>query len=768
MEFQVYNAITEQKLNFKIEKGSTDERVMNVIYAANGIGKSSLANILSAALDDQGKSVVHYMTKEQSSVKILTGKKNIQNIFKYDRDYVDNSVALYKQKLIVAPRESTKYVALKQANDEYIKDFINKYNSGTSTVTNELIKNKNLLKNTRLQFFDVKNLNYNNETMQNRVNNIIFQLSDFKTVKLDAKDLKNIDLIEISYYLNDEFINEINTIKEIVDSTIKETFPEISTGDYELYKAIYNYLINNKTSTTTCLMCGVTTLNPQLIEERLTTIKNIIENHEKLAKQPTFNKLITFSEQTFNGAFLLAIKKLLLKVDNNNIVSVALKINELFLSYDVKNIKTKYEDYLLEQIHDTLKDDFPFKLFNDNKNNLAELEKKNKQSLNLSIVEKFKENLKNMGFKYYADVKVTLNSAGLIDIAFTNIDLINLFRDVLSESEKTIISLSLFLAIAQGKDALIIIDDPVDSHDQKNKYYIVNHIYDFVVHNDVYLLLLTHDLSLSQLSSSIGNNLKPRNMLLTSNELVEIRGTSIYFTSFYNYISKVMDELRNWTTDTLPFVIPIAVLLRYEAKYQYLFHDEVNLSITPPCTTKDASIMLKREDIKTIGFNDVSNNIMHYNANVDAVKLISELKKSLKATFKGTVSNQFTKVNDTIDLLKTTIQALEDTNIYKEQTVTQFGKELIVILKGILLRVSVEKEMLGSLPRPPRQTLESTFNLYLSNPNKKDDLVVFYKKNKGILNDFSHLDNGIEVLFNYQENELSGLFKELGDILNPS
>jgi len=760
MKLEIYNSITKQSIALNILKTNVDNKKnINVIYASNGVGKSSLANIIDCALTSKGADVVNRFDNEVSSVKLIENLENIKNIYKYDRAYVLNSSDIYNEKLIVAPKIAQRFVELSQKNDSVKNEFVKNYKS-LREITDILSKKKVLLSKTRLSNLTTKT------TDQEKVGGILNELAKISEDKLKDTRLTIVDILEIKEYLDDDLLSKFDECKRQIDDLIKEQIPEISSIDFDLYEAIYAFLKGNESFVgSKCLMCGDTIFTEGKIAERCIEIKGIIEMHNKKSSNQVFAKYKSFCGNDYESPILNKLKCLLKTVNANNITDISLQASDVISDIDASLIRSSYEEHILNLV---LAKNGISKLvgsYNENLHALAKLEKDYEARINENIIIKFKNLMQIFGFKYFEQMQTILNPGGMIEITFHKIQISELYNEILSESEKTILSLSLFLAIADTSNALIIIDDPVDSHDQKNKYFIINQIYDFVSTSDVLALVLTHDMSLSQICSYIGASLLVSNSLLTRNGLIPIVPPSIYFEPIYSYIYSVSECIRSvGYADTKNLIIPISILLRYLSNFQKKFYKDIIICQIDQAKPLNASIIINRSRVREIGFDKVSEQVLHYNDSFNANDLIVEIGEYFQMDFCGNVMSTLSTNMDTIGMLVIIRQYLNNPANYPLKNIPQFAKEFSLMIHGIILRVGLEKKMLNGATRTSRQELDDIALSFRAVNSSDHALYQFYSRNKPILNDFCHLESGIEVMFDYHDEDIKELIDELNSI----
>jgi len=145
---------------------------------------------------------------------------------------------------------------------------------------------------------------------------------------------------------------------------------------------------------------------------------------------------------------------------------------------------------------------------------------KNK-SLWQDAVDEFENRFIDMPFRMQIKNKpdaVLRNETPTLEFLFkgSEIDRDEMVEDILSQGEKrAFYLLNIIFEIKvrrdSGQDTLFIIDDPADSFDYKNKYAIVQYLYDLSQEDQFYSIVLTHNFDLYRtLSSRLGINSENR------------------------------------------------------------------------------------------------------------------------------------------------------------------------------------------------------------------------------------------------------------------
>ena len=120
--------------------------------------------------------------------------------------------------------------------------------------------------------------------------------------------------------------------------------------------------------------------------------------------------------------------------------------------------------------------------------------------------------------------------------------------------------------INSNSENIIIIDDPIDSHDQKNKWFILNNIVELLINSKSTVIIFTHELMVSKMIKEISRDIETTNFVLNKTALNEITGPSLYFSNLYDYIYEVIKDLEISGIDNEKYFLPLSFLMRYLSK----------------------------------------------------------------------------------------------------------------------------------------------------------------------------------------------------------
>lgn len=724
------------------------KKCINVVYASNGVGKSSTAQIIQSKYDNDVKTLNLFNPNLISSIDVNQDDYGIVNSFRYDRAFAIDSVSLYEGKLIIAPNTAKELGAISEATKQLKNGLVNSYKKTNIFKDKILIKYDTFLKGTKLEKFCLKSLNKNHADI------LYEQLKNILEENIECGELEVNELIEYGLIFDINLLKELEQFNDEISNEVSNEFPEINNKDYEFYRSLLNYMSNNEDLINKiCLMCGKTVLDEEIVTTRIKIIKNIIDNY---LNTKNGNKLLTlideFTKHSFTSKSLISAQKLARKITSKNISEMVVKILDIFAKFDIESIRINYENCILKKIMKNNNIFSDVSLIKNNEVKVDNLSKKNKSKISDTVKNKFMTSLKNLGFKYCDNTTISIDDAtNSLVLKIRNLSVEELYNNILSESEKTLLSLSLFLAISNGEsNTMLLIDDPIDSHDEKTKWFITNQIIEFYKNSDVLLIIFTHDLSFSKTISRI-SDLPQKCLVMSSSEIVEVENPSLFFQNIYDYIFDVQNEIKTLSQNAKYF-IPLAFFMRYLSKFQKKLYSEFVMHSLTSTPTIPLVGMLRR-DVKEIGFNLLSNLFVHYNGHFDSQDLLNKISSFMITEYNDSVLPPYFLTNASSEVL--IYELICDIGIG-----TQYDKEIVTILYSLLIRNIIEKKFLGGSPRAGRISLRQIANNYKS-ANGEDDLYRFYILNKTLVDDFAHIEAGIDVLLTYDYTYVVGKYNEI-------
>ncbi|WP_264229513.1 hypothetical protein [Acholeplasma laidlawii] len=721
--------------NIKQNKDGKPVPNLNLIYASNTSGKSSTANIIYKHFNNE-EQLENKFDGKKSSIKIIYDDNNISNAYKYDREFASKSTEFYKNELIIAPKNAKAVVDNRSSMDENRKEVV--FNYKKNDVYSELKKiDSKLYKAEKIYSFSLSSLKEGDHW-----NNICNELVNvYQKSNMICYDFSILELID---FASDKtsFFNQCLKSDEEIKEMIYNDFPDIDSNDSDFYSKLVEYLSNkqDKLIDKLCLMCGKTILTKEIIQERINVLNlKIKEYSDSVISNKFLVEFEAFKNQKFHSDLFIGFQTSLRMASNSNLIFKLTEIGNKLSQINLNVIKKNAFDCIISKI---LEDHKISELITERVQLIEksrEIAKENKQVINTETVKKFNETLKHLQFKYFDKAKIELDSnQNIIKINFDNIEIGEMFREILSESEKSILSFSLFKAIIKTEsDSMIIIDDPIDSHDQKNKWFILNNIIELLMNTTSTVIVFTHELMVSKMIKEINQNIEFTNFVLTKSDLTEITGPSLYFSELYNYIYEVIGQLERLGTDNEKYFLPLAFLMRYLSKNQFKLIREIDFHCSSPLDPN----LIKRREVKEIGFNSLSDDFVHYK-NVDSNQLLNDIEKVLKLNRISTTKPSYFKTSIDTDILIEEI-------IRDIGTKEQYDKELSKIMTSLLIRNILEKKIRAFVSVPSGRTNMSKLVDIYRTTYGDDNLISFYNKNKAMVNEFAHLESGIDALLTY-------------------
>lgn len=721
-----------------------EKKCINLIYAPNGVGKSSTSLILHSKYNSDIEVINHFDNNKKSNIDVIVDDYAINQSFRYDKSFAINSVSLYEGNLIISPENAVELSNLENKKSIALDKLVKEYKATEICKSLVLYNNSKVFKGTILEKFSLKSPN------KQHSDNLYIHLKSVMNDTTECSSLTIDELIDIGGLADVKFISRIKSFLKEIDNQILDDFPEIDRMDYRFFKIVHDYMFGNKELIDKiCVMCGETTLTKELIDKRLKEIKKSITNYSEKEKG---NELLEMINQFILTDFLSEdfkfSKTLAISINKENIYEKLLEIDKLLSKHDFNIIGKKFLKCILIKIHNIKEIKSIIASISSSELSLEKMYKKNKNIINSNVKLKFITSLTELGFKYIADTTVSIDdktNSLILKIKGKTVN--NLYQEILSESEKTLLSLSLFMAIANNKkETLVIIDDPIDSHDEKTKWFIINQIIEFYKKSEVLLVVFTHDLSFSMTVEKV-SKIQQNCFIMDTNKMKKITKPSMHFMEIYDFIFCVEDKIIANPTNAKYF-LPLALLMRYLSKNQKKLYSEF---ITPPTTG-----ILSREKVKEIGFGDISNSFVHYDSSVNSIKLLRDVESFMRISIKDiTLPSYFCASIDSTVLIEKLINDIGIT--------TQFDIEIITILYSILVRNSLEKRMLSGRTRLPRESLGEIAGNY-KNINGEDKIYRYYILNKTMVDDFAHIESGTEVLLAYDLDTVKAKYNELKTI----
>lgn len=749
IKFEVYNSIIDshfKEVSFQtevVEEGKKYRNV-NLIFASNASGKTTFSTIIENYFD-KVELPENRFTKNKSSMKVLVNDENFNKVYRYDKMFSSKSTDLYKGELIISPKNADVIVKTKQNIDDMLKKLLDIYKHTSSYA---ILKNyTDSLKDSPISKLAAKRFMGGSEIDIYKILSTELTTSDL-CKNFSIEDLLDLMTMDVSFL---DFCNDIN---EETISLIKDTFPDIDKDDVTFYNELLKYLTNSthKVLDNICLMCGKTKITPEILNERIDYINNQIKLFQTtLSNNQFFSKFNTFMENSFRSKLLTEFQTGLKGKQSEDLIKASVKIGNRISELSVLDVKRDGFKCIIKKI---LHDSSLTNQIESIKNQYLSLDKiqqDNSNVLDEKVKEKFKNNLIEMQFKYATIMSVQLKDE-TISITFNDMEISDLYNEVLSESEKSILSLSLFLAIIKDYDrSIVIVDDPIDSHDQKNKWFILGKINEYFSNNNALVIILTHDLDVSKSLNQIDSTMKYSNYILTPKGINKISGPSLYFSDINTFVYNIKTEAEKaHALDNEKYILPIGFLLRYLCKNQCKFLNEINTWAVDPLPANT----ITRKMTKNIGFDNISNFFVHYKSGVNSEELVKDLYCILKVDRRSNVRPPYICSSIDSDLLIEGV--ISDISSNK-----QYDKDLGKILTALLIRNLIEKKMTSKVSSSTDVTLGDCVRTYKARFGDIDPLYMFYISNKFMINAFAHLESGVDALLTYDNDHIIDQLKLL-------
>lgn len=556
-------------VNYKgIKRFKYDETRINIFYGQNGIGKTTIKDIIS--LSARGEVITENRNidlMEQPSIidaKVFRDGK----VLKFDEEYVGQYVynqgslkdsnkyqVLFSKALIDKTKEEAAEITkLLHFNNDILTDlsiaFSKQDKMFNDYFTNNGIKTKlkNIVKTEVGLEIDQEKLSFTKTTTDLHIwwrdgfqkywdtskKNCIFCNQDITNSPI--KDiLENKKNNNINHETQTKFLNETNIFNDVLSNDFSKTIEKLKTAVIESYSK------------------DVTTELTEVKDELLPFIQL---NQVILSKQARITKYIY-------------------KFENLNLTDLEIKNHESILNEEYCNRIDEYNKNL--KLIEKAKEDYELKL-QTTKKILASMIKSNEMLFN-DILSTFGLNYKIQIPEDGLDIKLEIleysfNLLGNDESHSKNI--INESSSILSFGEKNTLAFAFFLIECihelnnRSHDKIVIIlDDPISSHDIFRKYSTVDLINDHIISklsNDDYLFLFTHEFEfIVPIQKTIVNPIKKVNssdvkLVGLNFEKERIDVIDLTGKHFTNSIIRMRKNINNSTINTISKIVMMRIL----------------------------------------------------------------------------------------------------------------------------------------------------------------------------------------------------------------
>ena len=448
-----FNSMTDNNVvNF-------DNTNINILYAPNGVGKSSLCKVL----DDKGEFILNYDDKEYSS--------NNCNLFHVINDQNSRNIIKGKAKDFLLGDNIAKEYELKEWIDDKFGDV---YKDIKLLYKNDL--NLSKVTDNKLSWINAGLTNILKKIINTRAKSVDVDIDEFYNLIQNIKyiNIEEYDKRKFKYIITDNNYDIIMQVKKISDIKMIKDFFKIEQCDDAIN------ILNKYKDLNNCIVCETEINVNQLLIYKKNSKDNIVNSLDE-GTQKILNNIIEKigEDDPFNIKYTL--KNAISTGNVEGVVNLIKEIDHYILLY--KNILTN-------TLVTSLNDEFIKKY----------LEYKEMLSRDLNItdevlmfIEEFIEKNINKTIKLQRannKIVITLDSEDIIGVERENLKL--------SSGEQNFISLTFELLKAKNVDnEIIVIDDPISSFDSIFKNKLVYAIIKFLDNKKV--LLLTHNMDLIKL-----------------------------------------------------------------------------------------------------------------------------------------------------------------------------------------------------------------------------------------------------------------------------
>ena len=484
-----------EKNEFKIEI----KKHHNFIYGINGVGKSSIANSLSHLINHTDYIKRFPYDSDNYCVKLEFDDIDVQ----YQKGIDINSLPNINRKVFVF-------------NKTFIKSSLDSENSEGEGITPEIgiriTERNSLIKDNQLKIETIS------KEIKNKLKNAklpstqkeLFNVSYFKSIlgtNIFEKQKSLISLYNLKheniltnithndFYLNNIniFINFNNCISNLTEQIISQISLNIDNAKYkinnkedrEFYISVVKYL-EMYSGIIDCPVCLNTKIDTnRVIEEVNFVLGTLISNNILKEIIDCYNQI-----RGIDSYFAKLIDTIYTKIMAHEFpleeiekFSKALKI--LIDNYDINVIN--FANIIIDDL-------FISNISNNNKK-IDEINDLNKEISNSVFVEQFDKMLEYIfqEEEIRAKSKFSENSI-VIQLTIKGKEKeeksIGDFFDIISESQKTKLSLAFFFALIVYKNEsnkiLCVFDDPIDSYDSISKYKMSRIIYEFITRRNFF------------------------------------------------------------------------------------------------------------------------------------------------------------------------------------------------------------------------------------------------------------------------------------------
>jgi|GEM_PF-6892458 hypothetical protein len=585
---------------------SKSNKHINVIYGVNRSGKTSITKVFKNMLDKKNHIINLFEDDPKPYVDIeLFGeniiydgvwkyKNNLSNrLFICDKSFLNSSITVIQEKAYIGVNAESYYRKKEElknapipANEikKFVKEItkIDKKNElkgfSQNTVLLDYYSTKDKPFNTLLQKYEEKTKH-----------------KDFNAILVnDLMGLLTID--EIDFKPVTSYIEELsNKLYEV-----KSKYHIKTVDDCEFYFQSLKYLKHKDHDQ--CPIC-LKEFDAEELQNIIRDIRKSVEDFDRDSKTKGINNIIT-STRNINSSKVKLLNEYLEKLLNNDF-SIVDRLKKLM--EDVEYFYENVEDYINSRVINN----FTNKL--DKYKNLKEEVKisydSNSSVVNSKLVEVFNKLIKDSELELSFKTKGVLNKESnyielKIEKSKSDINVAEYQEKHSSEGEKSILSILFFFAYVETLETkekpLIIIDDPIDSHDNYNKKLILHFIFSMIDNKKIKYntILLTH-------SSDVVRDIKLNYKYCTNYHMISNESNNIIFPikeddlvifdGVIPFFKAAIKKMKNKPTDSVFTAVAMLPILRDVIENTRILNDP----------------LIKKDEINDL-YEKISDEALHY------------------------------------------------------------------------------------------------------------------------------------------------------------
>lgn len=759
---------------------------INMIYGVNMSGKSSLVKVFKKLKNEEnidnrlnidGDPTVDISINDcrviYKSNKWTYPEKFKDSLFIYDKQFVNENYTIIEKVGYVGKNADLYYELLDRQKKLKIKS--TDIRKTVQKIT--LINNKSDFKGfgSSLKF---SNLFSNGDTPFNTLVELAEKTSSLTKFSISEEAYqKNYKLLmhdKIDLTIIDKLLDQIDSFS----SRLKSKYNIQTPDNLSFYQMIKEYLMNNEIEE--CPIClrdfDVNNNKMDIIHQIETEIKAFTSNE-------AFNSVLNILAQynDIDSEYIKDFRHVIFRLTGDNGV---VSNEEIFqLKQKITSFYNEVDDYLFSRVIGIYSNEIM--KYIDTRDKVRLIYNQNKKITDSTLLNTFNELLTISQFPLQNIIEATLDENEpfiRISIKNSNSSLKDYFIFNASEGEKSLLSILYYFALVRNstikhEDKICIIDDPIDSHNNQNKYLVMRFIIEQLSIDKLFNIILTHSADVIKFSRNFAKK-NTKIYLLTEehkNGLFELDNK--HYKVFDGLFDFFKEAVINRSTDNVAFkAVSLMTILRDYINQTKIFSDSVI------CTTASG------DSINLSLYRELSNRAIHFNDSNDYMT-IEDLVKIYTNVIKG-----FTKPKSTLgdyNRVKNTKinDYIEKRFQYKDYQIENLTMNIMQKnLWALYIRTSMEKIVYDfSIKSLPTNKKINSFIADFNSPNyyqlgaKISMVESSYRKNfdsksllkwkaiydtvnilKPIINDFHHLVNSyVTPMFEIKLSELEEYNKML-------